>query len=100
MVFQGARTPIRRPGKSAIRWPIFVPEGGFGRNGRAPETAREGRLRRGVCGLRLTRSLERFRAKWIPVRVKKRVKIKDESLIGSDSIRPDKAFRGATFGLA
>jgi hypothetical protein len=40
---------------------------GFGRNGRAPET----RLRRGVCRLRLTRSLERFRAKWMPVRVKK-----------------------------
>jgi len=34
---------------------------GFGRNGRAPETDREGRLRRGVCGLRLTRSLAKKR---------------------------------------
>jgi len=99
MVFQGARTPIRRPGKSAIRWPIFVPESRFRPQWQSAGDRSRGRLRRGVCGLRLTRSLERFRAKacpgldpgWIPVRVKKRLKIKDES---------DKAFRGATFGLA
>src|ERR1700756_5912544 len=45
---------------------------------------------------RLTRSLERFRAKWIPVRVKKTRQIKAESPIGSDSIRTDRVLVGAT----
>jgi hypothetical protein len=61
MVFQGARTPIRRPGKSAIRWPILVPESRFRPQWQSAGDRSRGRLRRGVCGLRLTRSLAKKR---------------------------------------